>query len=449
MPDPIVILGAGATGLTAAYLAAKAGHTVVVLEGSDKFGGLLETFPVGDTRLEHYYHHFFTHDAEIQWLIRELGIDHHLRFLPATMGIFRDQRHWDFNGPRDLLHFDPLSLPAKLRFGLSSLFLGKVANWQNWEDVPALEWFYRYAGRAATDAIWRPMLAIKFGPYADRVPVAWMVGRLRQRMGSRKQGDERLGYLDGSLQTLLDALLDKLHKLGVRLVREAKATSFDIREGRIVALRTTAGEFAGQSFLATIPTVHLAPLLREAAPKLAHQLGSIEYFGAVCTILELDRALSQTYWLNVADPGFPFGGVIEHTNLIPPERYGGRHIVYLSRYFEAGHPLANAPQQGIAGEMIHPLTKIYPNFRREHIQRTSVFRTLTAATVCDLGFSRKVPAARTLFPNLFIASMAHVYPDERSCNNSIRVAAEACRVMNLDTATVPRHASLSGKIGMS
>jgi hypothetical protein len=49
---------------------------------------------------------------------------------------------------------------------------------------------------------------------------------------------------------------------------------------------------------------------------------------------------------------------------------------------------------------------------------------------------------------MFLAAMPHVYPDERSCNNSVRVAAEACRVMGLAIPAVPRCASLSGQINM-
>jgi hypothetical protein len=43
--------------------------------------------------------------------------------------------------------------------------------------------------------------------------------------------------------------------------------------------------------------------------------------------------------------------------------------------------------------------------------------------------------------------MAHVYPDERSANNSIRIAAEACKVMGISAEIIPQNASLSGKIG--
>ena len=70
----ITIIGGGITGLATAYIAAKSGKKVRVLEASKTFGGLLNTFEIGGNRLEYYYHHFFTHDAEINWLIKELGI---------------------------------------------------------------------------------------------------------------------------------------------------------------------------------------------------------------------------------------------------------------------------------------------------------------------------------------------------------------------------------------
>ncbi|MGC4058992.1 MAG: hypothetical protein QM743_12885 [Chitinophagaceae bacterium] len=43
--------------------------------------------------------------------------------------------------------------------------------------------------------------------------------------------------------------------------------------------------------------------------------------------------------------------------------------------------------------------------------------------------------------------MSHIYPDERSVNNSIRIAAEALNKMGIDATCVPYNRSLSGKIG--
>ena len=59
MTQRLTVIGGGITGLAAAYLAAKDGWQVTVLEASDKMGGLLNTFEIGGNRLEFYYHHFF------------------------------------------------------------------------------------------------------------------------------------------------------------------------------------------------------------------------------------------------------------------------------------------------------------------------------------------------------------------------------------------------------
>ena len=79
----------------------------------------------------------------------------------------------------------------------------------------------------------------------------------------------------------------------------------------------------------------------------------IEYLGAVCIVLELDRSLSETYWLNVNDLSFPFVGVIEHTNMEPASAYGGRHIVYLSRYAPADDPLVVLALHLVLGDDRH------------------------------------------------------------------------------------------------
>jgi len=444
--NKLTIIGGGITGLSAAYIAAKAGKKVTVLEGSANFGGLLNTFEIGGNRLEFYYHHFFTHDSELNWLIKDLGIADKLRFHPTTMGVFRGGKIYDFNSPVDLLKFSPISFWGKIRFGLSSLFLGKVAKWENYENVSCLAWFYKYAGKNTTDALWKPLLDIKFGPYADKVPLAWMVGRLRQRMNSRKKGEEKLGYVDSSLQTLLNALLEKLNGLGVELIHSAPVEKLNIAQGKLLSVQTPKGIFEGGQFLSTIPATFLTNLLTEV-PTLANKTREIKYFGAVCTILELDRPLSSVYWLNVSDPGFPFGGVIEHTNLIPAKEYNGSHIVYLSRYFAMEEPIAQKSSEEISELMIAPLNKIYPTFKKEWIKNINVFRTNTAATVCDLNFSKRVPSCKTEVENLYLANMAHIYPDERSANNSIRVAAEACKVLGIPSEHVPYGASLSAGIG--
>jgi protoporphyrinogen oxidase len=447
-PESVTIIGGGITGLAIAHLLAKSGVKVRILEASPVFGGLLHTFPMGGTRLEYFYHHFFTHDTEINWLLDDLGLTGRIFFRKTSMGVYRDGKARDFNGPADLLRFQPIDLPGKVRFALTSLYLGHVARWEAGEETPALEWFYRYAGKSATDSLWKPLLEIKFGPYHDRVPIAWMIGRLAQRMRSRKGGEERLGYLEGSLHTLLENLLVSLERRGVELVCNAPVRELGIRDGRLMSVSTDAGTFTDATFIATIPTSHLSPLLWKAGvPDLAAKLDRVEYFGAACGILEMRKPLGRHYWLNVAEPGLPFGGIIEHTRFIDPEIYGGRHIAYLSRYHAPEEEFSSMDDETVRDTFLKGVRRIHPKFDPRDLLDFHLFRTRTAATVCDLGFSRKVPDFHTPVSGLHLATMAHVYPDERSVNNSIRVAAEAVRSLGYEAVMVPTGRSLSGRIG--
>jgi len=119
--NEIVIVGGGITGLSAAYMAAMDGKRVIVIEATDTFGGLLNTFKIGNSRLEHFYHHFFTHDVELNWLIRELNIDHKLTYSKTSMGVLKNGRIYNFNTISDLIRFKPISFTDKIRFGLTSV----------------------------------------------------------------------------------------------------------------------------------------------------------------------------------------------------------------------------------------------------------------------------------------------------------------------------------------
>jgi protoporphyrinogen oxidase len=291
------------------------------------------------------------------------------------------------------------------------------------------------------------MLKVKFGPYADRVPLAWLIGRLRQRMNSRKRGAEKLGYLRGSLSTLLEALLESLKRLDVTLVANSPVTSCNIENNTMRSLSTPHDEFSGGDFLFTVPSPVITKLLADSQSAEAAKHAAIEYFGAICVVLEMTAPLGDVYWLNVADAGFPFGGVIEQTNMIPAEEYGGLHIAYLSRYVTKDEPLWKMTDAQVEEVTVAALRRIYPEFGADRLTNVHVFRTATAATVCDLNFSQKVPACRTQVERMYVANMCHIYPDERSVNNSIRVAAEACRVLGSLVDDVPRGSSLSAQIG--
>lgn len=70
----IAVIGAGATGLTAAWKLSLKGNNVTVYEKSERLGGLCSAVTVGDDMLDIFYHHVFTNDTVFIDTVRELGM---------------------------------------------------------------------------------------------------------------------------------------------------------------------------------------------------------------------------------------------------------------------------------------------------------------------------------------------------------------------------------------
>ncbi|MBU1110253.1 FAD-dependent oxidoreductase, partial [Patescibacteria group bacterium] len=70
----IGIIGAGYTGLVAAYRLAQSGCQVTLLEKTADLGGLAGDFELHGERLEKFYHFTYKTDGYLIGLIEELGL---------------------------------------------------------------------------------------------------------------------------------------------------------------------------------------------------------------------------------------------------------------------------------------------------------------------------------------------------------------------------------------
>ena len=433
----IAIVGAGLTGLVAAHRLAAAGRRVTVFERYPQPGGLVATFDAGGEPLECFYHHIFTTDTDYVALAAELGLDTEIAWLQSRMGIYSRGRLWGFGTPASLLRFDPLPWPDKARFALSTLYLSRRSGLAEFEGISAHDWLVRHAGRAAYQSVWGPLLAQKFAERAGEVSMAWLWNKIHLRGRSRGRGGmgERLGYMKGSFGRLVAALAERVAAAGVRLELAAPVRTLrPAGAGIEVATRSGAREFDTVLF-----TAAPAELLRVAGDHLPadyrQRLGGVDHTNALCCVLELDRSLTPYYWLNIADPSFPFGGVIEQTNFVSPETYGGRHLVYLSKYVLESNPLWKERDGALWDVMLPWLGRLNPSFDPAWIQARHVFRAAFAQPIIPCNYSRSIPPFATPLRGLFHACMAQVYPEDRGQSYAVRGGNRAAAALLKETGS--------------
>ncbi|HEY3348253.1 MAG TPA: NAD(P)/FAD-dependent oxidoreductase [Thermoanaerobaculia bacterium] len=422
----VAVIGGGLAGLVAADRLLGAGLPVTVFEKFPEAGGLVGVVEVGGTALERYYHHLFTSDVDYVSFAEEFGLGGDLQWLKSRMGFFSGGKLWDFGTPASLLSFSPLGILGRLEFVLSTLKLRQSTDWRSLEGETAVAWMRRSGYARALDAVWGPLLFQKYGRRAEDVGLVWLWGKIALRTRSRdKTGlGERLGYLRGSFGRGVAAVLARV-----------KARGGDVRTSRPVKIVRKAGggfdvEFAGgtETFDLVLSTVAIPELLR-LAPDLPEDVrkawSAISYCHALCPILELDRSLSPYYWLNVGDASMPFGGVIEHTNFIPREEYGGRHVVYISNYVLPDDPKWRSPDAALWAEYLPALKRINPAFDESWILKKQIGRAEYAQPIVVPGYSKLLPPLETPVPGLWSACMAQIYPEDRGQNYAVRIGRDA------------------------
>ncbi len=430
----IAIVGAGLAGLTAAYRLTTAGYRVRIFERYPRPGGLARALEVGGEPLEAFYHHLFTTDTHYVALADELGLANAIEWLPSKMGIWADGRLWDFGTPMSLLRFRPLRLIDKVRFGLSTLWLQRQTDPTPFESVTAAEWIRRHQGERVWRTVWGPLLYQKFADDAEQVAMVWLWRKisLRGRSRSRSGMGERLGYMRGSFMRLVDVLAGRIEAAGGSFhltdpVRRLERTA----DGLTVLTRGERYRTDRVLVAASVPD-HLEIAGHLLAEDERDALTRLRATGAICTILELSRSLTPYYWLNIADRDMPFGGLIEHTNYIPAERYGGRILLYISNYLFADHPLYRAGKNAVLDAYVPWLQRINPVFDPSWIVASHHCRADYAQPVVTVGYRDKVPAMRTSVPGLYLCSMAQIYPEDRGQNYAIAYGDRAARLLMED-----------------
>jgi len=423
----IAIIGAGFGGMAAAYDLKKAGHEITIYESADYVGGLASGFkePHWDWFVEKFYHHWFQSDKDMLGLIKELGWDGKVLFPRPFTVLLHNGKWYPFDSILRALLFPGLGFGLdKIRFGFVGLYLRLTNNWRALEKYTADEWMRKYAGKHVYEKMWKPLLVGKFGPYFDQVNMAWMWARLKART-------TRLGTFEGGFQNFADLFADRLRKMGVEIRLGARVESIK-REQDKLSVRSEGESKSFDKVLVTTSPNLMAKLSPELPENYLKGLLELKSMGAVVMVLSLKHQLSKEgyYWFSLPkEAGFPMLALVEHTNFVSKEHFGGDRIVYAGDYLEVGHEYFSMGDEQLLERFTPAFKKFNPAFERDWVNKVWVFKTNYAQPVPLVNHSKNIPAIQTPIDGLYFASMSQVYPWDRGTNFAVEIGRRAARLM--------------------
>jgi len=427
----IAIIGAGITGLSAANRLSKLGHRVVVFEQSDTPGGLGTYLKIGNTHLERYYHHFFQSDKALIALINELNISQKLMFYRVKTGIFKNNRIYPFSSPKDLLSYNQIAILDRIRIGIVMAILKILPQGHPWLDRhSAVSFIKTWMGTHAYKSIWKPLLKGKFSNYSTKIPAQWLWGRVHDRTF-------KLGYLNGSVKVLFDALIINIENLGgTTKLRTAVSEIKETKEGVVIKTKGSKTNLIFDTCLITTTSPIANKLITSKLTSTTRKkISSPDQLGAICVILELKHKVQSQYWLNICEDDADVLVMIEQTNLIDKKRYGNKHIVYLANYIHRESKHFHQSDKDIIRKYSQFLKTINPNFKMSWVSKAHISRVPRAQTIFTLNAEKKKPPYRLSKKRIYLANIDQMYPHDRNLNWGVVLGKEMASMIDSDLAT--------------
>ena len=315
MPNSPVIVGAGISGLSAAYYLAKGGSRSTILESRPRIGGVIQTDRVEGCTLEAGPDSFLSVKPAALDLIRDLGLsdqvigsnDHlrvtfvrrHGRLVPLPDGLM-------MMVPTKIMPLVTTGLVSwltKLRMGMELLRWPKAKS----EDRSVADFIAEHYGREAVDYLAEPLLSGIYGGDPGALSVASVLPRfveLATKYGSLTRGvlAERakaasqrgattppplFRTLKGGLGQMVDAVSASIR--GKAQIWQARAQRVE-RAGSEFRVKI-GGDWVKTGRLVVACEAHsAAKLLAGVDPRLAELLGTVDYSSSMTVALGFDAA---------------------------------------------------------------------------------------------------------------------------------------------------------------
>lgn len=428
----VAIIGSGLAGMSAAHDLVNAGHEVEIFESAPQAGGLAGGFkePEWKWSLEKFYHHWFLSDRHMFALIDELGLRDRVIIKQPKTVMYHKGQFYPFDSIPAAILYPGLGWGlTKIRFGLATLFIRLTRNWKPMERITVDNWMRKWAGETAYNLMWQPMLDGKFGErYARLVNMAWMWARLHSRT-------TKLATFEGGFQAFADAFAADLQKRGVVIHFNTPISGIRARKNDGIIVTCSAKDREYDRCLVTLSPALMAKITPELPEVYLRGLLDLKSLGAVVMVLAIKHPLSSKgyYWFNLPkSAGFPFLALVEHTNFLSSEHYGGDHLLYCGDYLETDHEYFKLSQEELLQRFLPALQRVNPNFKPDWVRKTWLFRTNYAQPVPLVSHSENIPNIRTPINGLYFASMSQVYPWDRGTNFAVEIGRKAAGLILTD-----------------
>ena len=330
--EPVVIFGAGPSGLTAAYELSKAGRRSVVLERDDVVGGISQTVNYKGYRYDIGGHRFFTKVGVVEQLWKELLGDEMIE-RPRLSRIFYKGKFFSY----PLKPMNALTglgviecVRCVLSYGLARVFpTTPEDNFEAWVSNRFGKRLYGIFFKTYTEKVWGiPCTEIQAEWAAQRIKGLSLTTAVWNALfGQRGKSKEEV------IKTLIDQFLypkygpgqmwercrDRVRESGSDVVMDAPVEKVRWDENGVAEVEAGGETYRGSHYVSTMAIKDLVEALDPPPPDHVLEAGRrLQYRDFLTVALIIDQKdLFPDTWIYIHEPQVKLGRVQNFKNWSP------------------------------------------------------------------------------------------------------------------------------------
>ena len=423
-------------GLATAFYLNKKGHQVTILEKEREIGGLSRSTEIlPGIYWDRFYHVILSSDTELLNFIDEIGLTFDVQFRETKTGFYTDGQLHSMSTTMEFLKFKPLTLIDKFRLGAGIFYTSRLNNWKRLEKIYVKAWLTRVFGRRNYEKMWGPLLRSKLGTASEKTSAAFIWATIKRYYGTRESSSkkEMMGCVRGGYFSILNQIREQLLSNGTRVVTDYSVKNIEYRDGSKITIQSPNGsplEF--ESVIVTTPNPVINQLLPDLSSEFKSKLEGVNYLGVICMTLVLNKSLTPFYVTNLTDPDLPFTGLIEATNVIPPEILDGMTLIYLPKYVTPDDPFNEKSDEEIIDVFLRALRRMFPDLSDEDIITHAIHREPYVQPLQEIGYSENIVPMKTLIKNVYVANTTMILNSTLNNNEVIKLAKQVAGLVAND-----------------
>jgi protoporphyrinogen oxidase len=323
----IGIIGAGPSGLTAAYLLAKAGQRITIFEADPKYvGGISRTESYKGYLFDIGGHRFFSKSKEVEDFWTEI-LSNDMLDRPRSSRIYYNKKFFSY----PLVATEALTKLGIIESGLCVLSYLKAKLFPVKDPVNFEDWVINQFGERLFNIFFKTYTEKVWGISCKEISADWAAQRIKglslssaikNALFKSKQTNNK----DNVIKTLIDTFrypkygpgmmwevcAEKCKQMGVEILMNEGVNGIAV-SGNAWSVKTNSGKnFGGFDFiLSSSAMAQLIPAISPALPKLALEAANqLKYRDFITVVLILkDKNKFQDNWIYIHDPSVKVGRV--------------------------------------------------------------------------------------------------------------------------------------------